>query len=482
MNTRPVFGAATVISAAPLNSLHSASAVSTSFPPHSRSRSPLCLLTGITALLLCGAHPSHAETWVPGTGGSWNTAANWSPASIPNGVGAVAIFDSPTAKRDVTLDAAITVGSILINNDSTFTSSNSIASGTTTPPGSLTFDEVGAGPAAITVTGSGTNAYLIPAPMTLTDSLVVTVNNIAGNGTSGALTLSGTMSGPGGFTKQGAGTLTISTANKTYTGPTLFDINTGRTRYSASGSITQSSSVTVMPGAQLDLITTGTYTFGAVLNLNGTGIAAFPGAIRVESNLQVTSATPVVLQSDSSINIQGAASTLTLSGSVSGPGRLTLTTPPNNTDLGTLTLSGNNTYSGGTTIHGGAIVVGGSASASLGTGDVTVESQATTKLTIQTGVTNAIADTAILTLGGGGTGGFVDLGAGVNEVVGGLVLGTVPKGLGTYGSTASSATFKSDEYFSGTGIVTVVPEPGSAVTLLGGLSMLLSLQRFRRRA
>ena len=104
------------------------------------------------------------------------------------------------------------------------------------------------------------------------------------------------------------------------------------------------------------------------------------------------------------------------------------------------------------------------------------------RLRIQTGVLNAIADTATLALAGGGVGGtadenFADLGAGINEIVGGLTLSGVAQGPGTYGSTLSGATFQNDEYFTGTGTVTVVPEPGAASMLICGLGLLLGLRR-----
>lgn len=46
---------------------------------------------------------------------------------------------------------------------------------------------------------------------------------------------------------------------------------------------------------------------------------------------------------------------------------------------------------------------------------------------------------------------------------------------------APSATFKNDEFLAGTGMVTVIPEPGAGAMLLGGFNALLGLQRFRRR-
>ena len=105
-------------------------------------------------------------------------------------------------------------------------------------------------------------------------------------------------------------------------------------------------------------------------------------------------------------------------------------------------------------------------------------------LSISTGVSNAISDSTALRLDGGGTTSFADvgyltLGAGVNETVSTLSLNGTPQAAGTYGSTTSADTFKSDEYFSGTGILTVsVPKPGSLGFLVCGLA--LTGLRFRR--
>ena len=57
----------------------------------------------------------------------------------------------------------------------------------------------------------------------------------------------------------------------------------------------------------------------------------------------------------------------------------------------------------------------------------------------------------------------------MNELVGGLLLGFVPQGPGTYGSSTSIADIRDDEYFKGDGLLTVVPEPATIATLLGGM-------------
>jgi autotransporter-associated beta strand protein len=441
-----------------------------------------------------------AETWNLGTGSSWNTATNWNPASIPNGIGASAIFNGQatalnpdqTANRTITLDGPKTVGSILFNNDlSTFT--NTISTGTGGP---LTFDATGGGPATINTTGSGTGNNTISVAMVLTDSLSATVDNISATSAAGSLNLTGAISGPGGFAKFGDGLSTFGTGAKTYGGPTV--LNGGRMRISVAAQPSATSSFTVNTGAQLTLIAAnGTYLFGnGPLILNGSGptsgsFAIFPGAIRPDTNGIYSIANPVTLQTDTLIHVQGAATgSLTFTNSISGPGRLTLTAPASDANLGTLVLNGSNFYSGGTTINGGTLLLLGT-SASLGVGEVTVNSAnlmfagASAKLSIQPGVLNAIADSATLSLAGGNSfgvadDGFAELMAGVNEIVGALFLGGVPQLPGTYGSTASSATFKDDEYFSGTGIITVIPEPSSTLIALAAAAALAGLRRRSR--
>jgi autotransporter-associated beta strand protein len=460
-------------------------------------RIPVCLL-GL-------AIPAMAETFQPSTGSTtWNATTSWNPANIPNAEGAAVVFNgaataenpAQTGNRTATLDGPKTVGSILFNTDlSNFT--NSITTGTGGP---LTFDAAGAGPATITTTGAGTGNNTISVAISLADNLVATVNNTTATSGAGSLNLTAAISGPGGFTKTGDGLATFGTGAKTYTGPTI--LSGGRIRISLAASPAATSSFTINSGAQLTLISASTYTFGSgPLNLNGSGatsgpFAAFPGAIRQDTGIVSTITNAVVLQSDTVLHVQASAGTggnpsptgsMTLSGSISGSGQLTFTAPGSNPDQGTLVLTNTNTYSGGTLVAGGIVQLNGPG-ANLGLGDVTV-SNATSplsiaRLSLQTGVLDGIADTATLTLAGGGTlgiadQGFADLGFGINEVVGALILGSSMQGPGTYGSTLSAATFKSDEYFSGSGVLTVIPEPAAFASLLGGIAV---LGLFRRRA
>lgn len=465
-----------------------------------KGRMGLSLGMGAVVSLVGGLGSASAQsTWALGVGGSWGTDPNWSPAAVP-AAGADIVFNgaatpanaAQTAARSVTLDGTRTVGSILFNNDlGAFT--NAVATGTGGP---LVFDAA-SGPARITATGGGTGNSTISVAMTLTDSLVAAVNNITASSGAGALNLTGVMSGPGGFTKQGDGLATFGTGPKTYTGATVLE--GGRMRMSVAAHPTATASVTVNAGAQLTLITAGTYGFGgATLNLNGAGAtsgpyAAFPGAIRNDTNLAAILTNPVVLQSDTLLHVAGTATgSLTFSNVISGPGGLTLTAPGSDANLGQLVLENANLYAGSTVIRGGLLTLGASPVASLGTGDVTVMSGsamspgASARLVIPSTALNAITDISILSLAGGNVAGvaddgYISLGAGINEIVGGLILGGAAQLPGTYGSTASAATFRSDEYFAGTGILTVIPEPAvPGFLLLAALGY--PLRRRRERA
>jgi autotransporter-associated beta strand protein len=458
-------------------------------------------LGGAAALLLFCVPSTRAQIWNLGGGGSWGTAANWNPASVPNAVGAGVTFNgaatgsnpAQTGNRAVTLDGARTVGSIIFNNDlSTFTDTISTGTG-----GPLTFDEVGTGPATITTMGAGTGNNTISVAMIFNDTVVGIVNNTSASSAAGSLNLTGTIGGAGGFTKNGDGLATFGTGAKTYTGATV--LNGGRLRSSSAAAPTATSSFTINAGGQLDIISSGTFSFGSgPLNLNGAGptsgpFAPFPGAIRPDTSLIITINNAVVLQSDTVLHMQGSATgSLTLGGSVSGAGKLTAGAIPHDANVGAIVLSAANSYTGGTVVEAGTLDVSG-ALATLGTADVAVHSAnlafagSSAKLKIETGVLNAIADTATLSLAGGGTAGvaddgYADLGLGVNDLVAGLVLGGVAQGPGTYGSTGSAALFQSDEYFTGAGIITVVPEPSAAALLLAACGALLGMRRFGRKS
>ena len=156
--------------------------------------------------------PDLGSAWNLAGGGSWNSAGNWTtPAQIPNGAGVTANFlTSPTAASSISLDAPITVGTIVLS-----TSKNV----TLTPGsgGSLAFDNFGSN-AGVLISGG---AHAISANVGLTDSLTVLYYG------AGSLNLSGNISESNagrnvvvdgsGIGLTGGGVTTISGANS-YTG------------------------------------------------------------------------------------------------------------------------------------------------------------------------------------------------------------------------------------------------------------------------
>ncbi|MGV3533255.1 MAG: beta strand repeat-containing protein [Chthoniobacteraceae bacterium] len=145
---------------------------------------------------------------------------------------------------------------------------------------------------------------------------------------------------------------------------------------------------------------------------------------------------------------------------------------------GSLVLGGSdaNTHSGGTTVMEGLLTV--QKDGGLGSGDVTLLAGGSLKLELGT-LNNYISDDGQLLLSG--TGSTVALAfTGASDVIAGLSFdqGNTFVTPGVWGSLTSDAEFKSAA-FTGPGTLTVVPEPATAMSLLGGLGLLLGMRRRR---
>jgi autotransporter-associated beta strand protein len=177
----------------------------------------------------------------------------------------------------------------------------------------------------------------------------------------GSTTLTGVLSGTGGLSMQGTGTLTLSAANAYSGGTTIVSGAIAATADAALGA--GGTTTTVDVGATLGLAGGYFYITAENLVLNGAGVN---GAGALKSSQGINSfAGPISLQSDATITSTGngpltitgalanngftltvkSGSTTTITGVISGTGRLV-------EDTGTLVLTANNTYTGITTIRG----------------------------------------------------------------------------------------------------------------------------------
>jgi autotransporter-associated beta strand protein len=164
---------------------------------------------------------------------------------------------------------------------------------------------------------------------------------------------------------------------------------------------------------------------------------------------------------------------ITFTGALGGAGGLIAGAASHDAHVGQLILdTATNNYSGGTTVNAGTLIAGATSTNAFGSGAVTVVSAnsvfagAAASMRLTAGETNAIADNATLSLAGGNAAGVADdgyitLDSGVNETVGGLILGGVTESTpGTYGATGSGAAHVFDEFFSGGGVVTLAQSAG----------------------
>ena len=140
---------------------------------------------------------------------------------------------------------------------------------------------------------------------------------------------------------------------------------------------------------------------------------------------------------------------------------------------GTTTLSGANTYSGGTTVSAGTISVSGAGT--LGAGNVIV--QAPGALTLGGDSANqSISDTASLLLYED-SGDYAIVNLNQDETVGALFFNDVQQVAGTWGATGSGAAHINDSYFTGSSILTVIPEPTTVGLLALGAAALIRRRR-----
>jgi autotransporter-associated beta strand protein len=295
---------------------------------------------GVALLALAAGSVAEAQSWAVNADGDWGTAANWSPASVPNGVDAPAVLAPViTAPRTITLDVPVTLGALAVQGGQTYTLSG---------PNALTFD-VSSGSAGLSRLGNG--GLLLEADVVLNDLLDLSV---AGTG---FVQTFGDVSGAGGIEKRGTGTLFLRSATS-YTGGTLVSEGT----LAVAPSALQGD---VVNNATLDFRLPTNTTFGGVISGTGavlktgagaltlTGVNTYAGGTTISDGRLVAGASALPGNVVNSATLEFAQTGAgTFAGEISGSGDVV------KSGAGALTLTGSNTYTGGTTISAGRLIAG----------------------------------------------------------------------------------------------------------------------------
>ncbi len=338
---------------------------------------------------------------ISGTGSL--SLASGADAFATGGVGTTTIAVPMIGPGQVALEAG---GKIFFNGTNTYSGGTSIGYvGLTAFTGTANFNNGSSfGTGAMTMTTAGANCTLQvegTAPITLANSWVAAAINmnivanpagltltgpwnlaatpaIGAGGTGDLITISGVMSGVGGFTKYGASTIVLSGPN-TYTG--LTTISNGVL------SITADNNLGAAPST-------------AAISLDLAG-----GTLNASNTFTLSTKRQTILGANSSISVS-TGKTLSYGGPITGPFALA------KTGAGTLALSGNNGYTGTTTISAGILEADSGGGSSVGANTLTISASGTLS---GTGIVSGlVTGTGTLAPGTPAGPGMLTLGNGLN--------------------------------------------------------------------
>ncbi len=303
-----------------------------------------------------------AATWTNTAGGLWGTSGNWLDGIIGTGSGNTADFSQAdlTADTTVNLDAARTIGNLLIGNTDATPNANWILGNNGNWANTLT---LAGGTPTITVNALGTGkSATISAVVAGTAGLLQT-------GATGTLVLSGTNTFTG--TVNVVGTLVVENNQALGSGNKSVYLNGGTGAQPSTMQLNGNGGNLTLP-ASFSFLTSYPTEPGAINNVAGSNVINGSISLTTGNNSTLITATGGSLTLDGVITNIASARTLLLGGTTvgtvngvivdgaNGAGALSLTKQ----DAGTWTLANVNTYSGATAINGGTLLVTGSTGSS----------------------------------------------------------------------------------------------------------------------
>jgi fibronectin-binding autotransporter adhesin len=332
------------------------------------------VVSGMAANLVWAGDGS-SNTW--DVGGTPNWQNNGSP-DVFYDFDNVSFTNTGSATPAVNIVGTVQPGSITVDSSQNYTFAGAGAIG---GAGSLTKSGTG----TLTIANTGPNTFT--GPITIEQGTVqvgdggetgtLGTGEIVNNGTlavnrSIGVTINNVISGAGGVTQLGVGTLTVG-GNNTYEGVTT--VSAGRTISVTHGNALGSPSAGTVVGDGGRLFVLGTITIPEPLTISGMGGEGFEGALRKGGSGTTTYSGPITLAGNAAIKVDGGGQTLNLTNAaaVTGNGHnLILRTDGGSTsnvqgriDLGTGSLikQGGGTWViqssdhqwGTTTVDGGAL-------------------------------------------------------------------------------------------------------------------------------
>lgn len=347
-----------------------------------------------TATLTVFTPPTLA--WLGAIDNQWNTTSiNWTNNA---GGGPLAfsqtnavLFDARgSGQSTIDLVQDIVAAKVTVNAATDYTLTSSGANGSLQGAGNLLKQNTGRLilditnnlTGGVTVSGGVLQVGNASASGSLGSGPVTNNATITFNRSDAVLNVANAITGSGGLTFEGTGSVAVSGSND-YSGVTTISSGVLNLQ-NAAGLGLSSAGTTVAAGGQLYI--TANVDVAEPLSVSGTGDGT--GALRKGGAGVTALKNPVTLVTDTMIGVDGGA-TLNLSNTLAGAAVLTINANAN----GTLALSAANTYSGGTVLSSGIVNV--NHANGLGTGAVTANN--TGRFVIAPGitVTNAFSATVV---------------------------------------------------------------------------------------